>query len=237
MSFPKLAVPVHMIKQESTGKELKFRPYLVKEEKILMMAKETKQVKDIFLAIKSVLSACCIEKKFDVENLPLFDLETLYLRLRAISVSNIETIVITDDEDKLEYLEQIDFNAINVKFPEVKQDPLIRVGPDLVIQMKYPSASIYEDSNAVILENIKTGKVFELITSCIDKVFNGDVLLPLEGDQLREFLDSLDIPTYKKMKDFLINMPRLEHRINYVNSLGHERYVAFNSIVDFFFSV
>jgi hypothetical protein len=237
MSFPKLAVPVHLIKQESTGKELKFRPYLVKEEKILMAAKESKQVKDIFLAIKTVLSACCLEKKLDVEALPLFDLETLFLRLRAVSVNNVETIQIIDDEDGKEYLEKIDFNAINVKFPETKLDPVIRIGQELAIQMKYPSASIYEEDNAQIMKKLETGQVYELVINCIDKVFNGDVLLDLKGDALREFLDSLDIPTYKKMKDFLVNMPHLEHRIEYTNSNGNKRFVVFNSIVDFFFSV
>jgi hypothetical protein len=237
LSYPKLAVPICMIKQESTGKELKFRPYLVKEEKTLMMAKESGQVKDIFHAIKEVLSACCLEKKLDVNNLPLFDLETLFLRLRAESVSNIETIVITDVEDGLEYMEKVDFKTINVKFPEVKQDPVIRIGPDLAIQMKYPSAAIYDESNAEIMKKLSNGEVFELIANCIDKVFNKDVLLPLEGDKLREFLDSLDIPTYRKMKDFLVNMPRLEHRIDYKNSFGHNRFIVFNSIVDFFFSV
>jgi len=237
MSLPKIAVPIHLIKQESTGKELKFRPYLVKEEKILMAAKESKQVKDIFLAIKTVLAACCQEKKFDVEHLPLFDLETLFLRLRAVSVNNVETIQIIDDEDQKEYLEKIDFNSISVKWPEVKQDPVIKVGGDLAILMKYPSAAIYEEDNAEIMKKLQTGQVYELVISCIDKVFNGDVLLNLEGDALREFLDSLDIPTYKKMKDFLINMPHLEHRIEYTNSFGSKRFVTFNSIVDFFFSV
>lgn len=237
MSFPKIALPTHLIKQESTGKELKFRPYLVKEEKILMAAKESKQVKDIFMSIKTVLSSCCLEKKIDFETVPLFDLETLFLRLRAVSVSNMETILITDTEDGKEYMEKVDFNKINVKFPEVKQDPIIRIGGDLAIQMKYPSASIYEDDNAAIMKKLETGQVYELIINCIDKIFNKDVLLDLKGEDLKQFLDTLDIPTYRKMKDFLVNMPHLDHRITYTNSLGHERYVDFNSIVDFFFSV
>jgi hypothetical protein len=237
MSFPKIALPTHLIKQESTGKELKFRPYLVKEEKILMMAKESKEVKDIFMSIKTVLAACCLEKKFDVEHLPLFDLETLFLRLRAVSVSNMETILITDTEDGKQYMEKVDFNDIHVKFPEVKQDPIIKIGSDLAIQMKYPSASIYEDDNEAIMKKLETGQVYELIISCIDKIFNKDVLLDLKGEDLKEFLDTLDIPTYRKMKEFLVNMPRLDHRITYTNSLGHERFVDFNSIVDFFFSV
>src|ERR1700744_3172575 len=102
MTIPHTAIPTHLIKQESTGKELKFRPYLVKEEKILMGAKESKQVKDIFMSIKTILKACCLEKKVDFESMPIFDLETLFLRLRAISVANKETIQITDEEDGLE---------------------------------------------------------------------------------------------------------------------------------------
>lgn len=235
MALPLIAMPTHLIKQESTGLELKFRPYLVKEEKVLMMAKESKQVKDIFLSVKSVLTACCLEKKFDAESLPLFDLETLFLRLRAASVTNVETIIITDSEDGKEYMEKVDFNAINVKWPEEKQDPIIRVNGDLAIQMKYPNASIYEDSNAEIMKKLQNGQVYDLIVGCIDKVFNKDELLPLKGQALKDFLDSLDIPTYKKMKDFLIKMPHVEHRVYYTNSLGNPRIVEFNSIVDFFF--
>jgi T4 bacteriophage base plate protein len=236
MSFPKQAISTRLIKQDSTGNDLKFRPYLVKEEKILMLAKESGEVKDIFSAIKTVLAACCQEEDFDVEKIPLFDLETLFLRLRAISVNNKETIVITDEEDGQQYLEKVDFEAIAVKFPEVEQDPIIRVG-DLAIHMKYPSAAIYNDTNSEIMKKLGNGQVFDLITSCIDKVFNGDVLLSLSGDALRDFLDSLDIPTYRKMKDYIMNMPKLEYRVNYKNSLGHDRFVVFNSIVDFFFSV
>jgi hypothetical protein len=233
--FPKLAMMTHMIKQESTGKELKFRPYLVKEEKILMGAKESKQVKDIFMAIKTVLSACCLEKHFDVDSLPLFDLESLFLRLRAISVNNVETVIITDDEDKEQYLSQMDFNAVKVTFPEPRIDSIIKVGPSLAIQMKYPSAAIYDESNAEIMKKINSGEIFDLILECIDKIFDGDTLLKYNKEQLIEFLDSLDIPTYKKIKDFLLNMPRIEHRIDYKNSLGHDRFVIFKSIVDFFF--
>src|SRR5574337_1439549 len=163
MMFPKIATPTHLIKQESTGKELKFRPYLVKEEKILLMAKESKQVKDIFLAIKNVLGACCLEKKFDVDNLPLFDLEIMFLRLRAISVNNVETIIITDDEDGKEYLARINFDEVKIKFPEEKVSNIIKIGNDLAIQMKYPSASIYEDTNAEILNKLTNGQVFDLI--------------------------------------------------------------------------
>ncbi len=235
MAFPKLAQPSHMIKQESTGKEFRFRPYLVREEKLLMAAKESKQVKDIFQSIQTIVKSCCLEKKFNVEALPIFDLETFFLRLRAISVNNIETIIITDAEDKQDYYSKIDFNEIKVQFPKESISPLIKVNNEITIQMKYPSASIYEDSNAEIMLKLTNGQIFDLVVGCIDKIFNKDVLMQFTGEELREFLDGLDVPTYKKMKDFLLNMPKLEHRVEYKNNLGHDRFVLFTSIVDFFF--
>jgi hypothetical protein len=232
--LPKIATVTHILKQPSTDKEIKFRPYLVKEEKILMQAKESAQVKDIFFAIKSILTACCLEK-IDVDKLPIFDLESLFLQLRAVSVNNVETVMITDDEDKEMYMSKINFNEIKVIFPEPRPDSVIKIGTTLAIQMKYPSAAIYDDTNEEILKKLESGDIFDLLMECIDKIFNGDVLLKYERKELEEFLDGLDIPTYKKIKDYLLKMPRIEHEIRYKNRFGHDRIVIFKSIVDFFF--
>jgi hypothetical protein len=116
MSRPKVAISTRLIKQDSTGKALLFRPYLVSEEKILMEAKQSREVKEIFRAVKDVISACCLEDDFDVDTIPNCDVTTLFLRLRAASVNSAEKFIITDDEDEKQHMEVVDFNAIFTKF-------------------------------------------------------------------------------------------------------------------------
>jgi hypothetical protein len=116
-------------------------------------------------------------------------------------------------------------------FPEAKQDHIVRVGTDLTIHLKCPPASIYESSD---VEMTPSTGLFEVITICIDKVFSGDEQVSLDGDDLKEFLDSLDVPTFRKINDFIADVPRVEHTIKYKNSLGRDRYRVYNSLEDFF---
>lgn len=235
--IPKVVTPIYEIEQPSTKKKLKFRPYLVKEEKILLMAKQSEpiQINDIFNSIRQVVGACCLEKKFDATKIPTFDLEYIFLQLRAFSVNNVETLVVTDNEDKLKYNLPINFNDIKVKFPENLPAKNIDVGNGLTIVMKYPSSEIYDADNQELLDKLKKGQIFELVLQTIEGVYNNDVVLKMSKEELEKFMDGLPIPIYVKIKDFLLNMPQVYHRIEYTNSLGHLRYIAFNSITDFFF--
>ena len=232
--LPKQIYPLHTIKQETTGKEYKFRPYLVKEEKILMMAKESKEIKDVFTAVQQIVQACCQDDKFDVEKIPLCDLEILFLRLRAISVRNVETINFIDDHDEKEYREQIDFNNINLKFPSEKLSNIIKLPGGVFIEMKYPDASIYTLSNDDLIKKLKQNDMYDLILNCIANVYQDDILLELSREEKIEFLNNLDVPTYHNMKEFLFNMPRIEYRIDYINSMGEKRFLLFSSLMDFF---
>ena len=239
---PKVVTPIYEIEQKSTKKKLKFRPYLVKEEKILLMAKQSQgdnpsapaQIGDIFTSIRQIVQSCCLEKKFSAEKLPTFDLEYIFLQLRAFSVNNIETLVVTDNEDGLKYELPLNFHDIDVKFPENPPPKNIDLGNGLSILMKYPSSEIYDGTNQEMLEKLKKGQIFQLVLQTIEGVYNNDIVLKMTKEELEEFLDTLPIPVYAKMKEFLLNMPQLYHRIEYTNSLGKLRYVSFSSIVDFF---
>jgi hypothetical protein len=230
--LPTIVLPTHIIIQPSTKKELKFRPYLVKEEKLLLMAKESKDIKDIFNTVKQIVGACCLEKKFEVDNIPLFDLEILFLRLRSFSVNSIEKFSATDNEDQKEYQFIINFNDIEVKFPDETFTNKIKVTDKITILMKYPSSSIYDKED--VLDSLKKNGIFELVLECVDKIYDGDTLLTFSKDELHGFLDNLDIKTFEKIKNFLVNMPKLEYKLEYTNSLGHNRQWAFNSLMDFF---
>jgi hypothetical protein len=230
--IPKIIYPTFDIEQPSTNKKIKFRRFLVKEEKILLMAKESKDINDIFVAIKDVLKVCCQEPNFNINVIPLFDLEYMYLQLRSASINNIETFTAKDSEDGKIYNFKINFDDIKVSFPEVKADPKIKVNSDIIIVMKYPPASIYDDVD--LKEKLKNSGLFHLVIACIDSVFNKDEQLIMTNDELVEFLDNLDVKTYKKMELFLTSTPSLKYEINYKNTFENERSLKFNSLVDFF---
>jgi len=230
-------LPVHELKQPSIDKILKFNQYTVKYEKILMTAKESKgesKLRDAFIAMSQVLDACCLEKNFKSSELPIFDFESLFLQLRAVSVTNKEIANITDNFDGKDYQCVINFDDVKVIFPEQSPEKLIKLKDGRVIELRYPPAEFYLDIDDKLIDELKAGQLFQLIASCVNKVYNKDVLVKMNKKQLEDFLDDLEIPVYRKMKDFLMNVPKLYYRIEYVNSLGNERYIEFKSIMDFF---
>lgn len=222
--------PIFTIKQPSTGRDLHFRRYLVREKKILLFAKESKEVNEIFRAVKTVIKNCCSDD-VNIDKIPLFDLEYIYLQLRAKSVNNVETLTVQDKDDGLNYDMKIDFEAIDVVFPENAPDRNIKVG-DVTIVMRYPEAAIYDDAD--LKTNLFKEGLFKLVVTCVDKVFKGDELIEMNEKEVEEFLDSLDIPTYTKIEEFLLTMPSIKYEISYDNSVGTKKIIAFSSLVDFF---
>ena len=230
--LPKITYPISVFEQPSTKKKLKFRPFLVKEEKVLLMAKQSESFQEIMQAVKSILQDCCQEKDFDVNQIPIFDLEILFLRLRAVSVNNVEKISIQDDEDQQKYNLIIDLNSVNLIYPEEVPSNKIQVGKDITIVMKYPTSDIFEEED--IEKKFNKEGVYELVLTCIDKIFDKDTLLKFTLEEKKEFLENLDIKTFNKMRDFLLSIPKLELRIEYKNKFGNTKTILFNSLRDFF---
>ena len=231
--IPKISLPISVIEQPSTKKALKFRPFIVKEEKILLLAKESKKLQDIVLAMKQIIQNCCQEKDFDVDNIPLFDLEFIFLRLRAISVNNIEKFTAKDKDDGIEYQHTIDLNAVEVQFPDPPIPNKINVTKDLTIVMKYPTVDLFNDET--FSENLDKNGIYELVLNCVDKVFEKDTLCKMSKEETAEFLDNLDPKSHEKLKDFLLNIPRLDYTVEYINSLQTHKRWRFSSVKDFFF--
>ena len=233
MSLPKISYPTYSIKIPSTNKAAKFRPFLVKEEKLLLMAKESENNADILLAIKQVINNCCLDNNFDNEKLTIFDLEYIFIKLRAFSVDNVVKVSYKDDEDNQNYDFDVDLNEVEVKFPE-KNDKNIKISEKLGILMKYPSACLYEDKDFL---NLDKDYLFELIIRCIDKIYNGDNIYEAKNyttKDLSEFLENLDSKTFVTIQDFLMNSPKLLHVLKYKNSLGKEKQITLSSLNDFF---
>lgn len=230
--IPTVIYPTVEILQPSTGKKLLCRRYLVREEKILLLAKETKDINDILKAVKDVVAICCQEDDFNVNEIPLFDLEYIFLHLRAVSVNNIETFTVKDVEDQKDYPLTINFDDINVHFAENAPDKNIKVDEYTTIVMNYPKASIYDDKDFKA-RLIKEG-IFELVVKCIEQVYNKDEVADMTFEELKTFTDSLDIKTFKKIETFLTSSPSIKYVVKYTNSLGNEKELTFNSLIDFF---
>jgi hypothetical protein len=231
--LPKIDFPIHTITVPSSKTSFKFRPFLVKEEKLLLMAKESENQSDILIAIKQIINNCAIDKKFDIDKLSLSDLEYTFIKLRAVSVDNIVKVAYKDTEDNKIYSFEVDLNEIEVIFPENANNN-IKITENSGLIMRYPPASLYDDEEFLALDK---NYMFELIVRCVDKIYLGEEVYEAKKykkNQLDDFLDGLTIKVYEDIQKFLLNSPKIEHKIKYKNSLDNDREITLNSLNDFF---
>jgi len=233
MPLPKVKHPLYDFKIPSTGKIESFRPFLVKEEKILLMAKASEDPGDIFRAVKQIVGNCCMNNSFDVDKIAIFDLEYLFLQLRAVSVNNVVEVSYRDNEDQKIYNFNIDLKTVEVQFPD-KIEKVIKVTDKMGIQMKYPSASLFDDR-----DYFKTGDqaFFELVLRSIDKIYDEDEVYEASDyskEEIEQFLDDCGIEVFTKIQEFMSNNPRLYHKLEYTNENGKERRIELTSLTDFF---
>jgi hypothetical protein len=218
----------------SSKKKIKIRPMLVKEEKLLLMAKESGENGDILNAIKQVVNNCVIDSDIDIDKFPIFDLEYLFIKIRSISVSNITKVSYRDNEDDKIYDFEVDLDKIQIVFPE-SIEKRIMISDDTGIVLKYPDASLYSDN--IFINNSET-EVFEMMAlNCIEKIFSGDEMYSPKDytkEELMEFLENMDINSFNKFREFTNNLPKMEYVIKYDNALGNERKIVLSSLNDFF---
>lgn len=231
MALPKISAPILSFVIPSTQEIKKFRPFLVKEEKILLLAQEGGEA-DTIMALKQVITNCCHDF-IDVDRLTTFDLEYIFLKLRAKSINNIVKLRFRDREDEKVY----DFE-VNLDDVEIKIDPehtnKIQVNEEVGIIMKYPDVSM---TNA--LTDIKSAdELFtKVVMYCIDSIYDKDKIYPASEateDELNEFIDSLDHNSFEKIQKFFDTMPKLYHELHYKNELGNDRTIKLESVKDFF---
>jgi len=221
MPLPKIATPYYELTLPSTNKTIKFRPFLVKEEKLLVLALETEDTKQITNAIKQVLKSCIQTRGVKVENLPTFDIEYLFLNIRAKSVGEVVEVTITAPDDGVTPIDlKIDIEEIQVQKSEdhTKQ---VRLDDNLMMDMKYPSLDQFIKNN-FDFEGGTTSleQSFELIASCIDKIYNQDEIWASEDctkKELVEFLEQMNSTQFKQIEKFFDTMPKLSHTLEVVN--------------------
>ena len=233
MALPKIDKPLFDIRVPSQDKTIKCRPFVVKEEKILLTAQQAGGEKDIILAIKQVLVNCIQDPTFDVDTLTTFDLEHMFLKLRERSVNNIIEVSYRDNEDDKVYDFTIDLDEVEMlKTKEINNK--IMVTEEVGIIMKFPSGTMIE---GVPSDISSVDLVDYLVRSCIDQIFDAEeVYLASESTEaeLNEFIDSLDVESFNKIREFFDSLPSLYHKLEYTNSLGNARTIELTTLSDFF---
>ena len=233
MALPKIDVPLFQIDMPSTKKQLSCRPFLVKEEKILLMAQQSGDDKDVILAIKQILSNCIQDRTFDADDLTTFDLDYMFLKLRARSVDNMVKLTYRDMEDDKTYDFEVNLDDIKMEYPE-GHEAKIAINSEIGVIMSYPTVSMLE---RIPVDATEMEAADFLVDTCIDKVYDAETVYNIAEqteEDLRQFVDGLNVDVYQKMRNFFATMPRLRHVLTYKNSLGNERKIELKSLKDFF---
>ena len=222
MPLPKIVTPSYELELPSTGKTIQYRPFLVKEEKLLVIALESEDTKQITNAIKAVIRACILTKGVKVESLPTFDIEFLFLNIRGKSVGEeIDVNLICPDDNETEVNVSINLDDIQVQKPEGHSNK-IKLDNNLMMELKYPSLNEFiknnfdpNDAGVNAME-----QSFDLIGSCISKIYNEDevwVAADCSKKEINEFLDSMNSNQFKEIESFFETMPKLTHVVNVTN--------------------
>ena len=220
MPLPKIATPTYSMVLPSLEKEINYRPFLVKEEKLLVLALESEDTKQITTAIKAVLKSCVLTKGIKVESLPTFDIEFLFLNIRGKSVGEqIDVNVICPDDEKTSVKVVIDLDDIKVQKTESHTNK-VQLDKNLMMELKYPSLDEFIKNNFDFKDENAMEQSFKLIASCIDKIYNEEEVW-VAGDctkkEITEFLESMNSQQFKKIEEFFTTMPKLSHTINVKN--------------------
>lgn len=240
MPLPKPTTPTYELILPSTEKTIKYRPFLVKEEKILLLALETKDTKVITNAIKQILKECIITKGIKVEELPTFDIEYIFLNVRGKSVGEaIELIITCQDDGETQVPVTVFIDEIQVqKNPEHSTD--IKLDDSLVLRMKYPSLDrfIKDNFDFSMDDASMLDKSFDIVTSCMDMVFNQEDTWSAQDctkKELIEFIEGLNSQQFKKIDIFFQTMPKLSHTFTVVNpKTKKENEVTLEGLTSFF---
>ena len=220
MPLPTIVTPTYELELPSTGKKVKYRPFLVKEEKLLVLALETESTKDISTAIKTVLKNCIQTRGVKVENLPTFDIEYLFLNIRGKSVGEeVEVNLIAPDDEVTEVPVTINIDDIKIQKSE-EHNNKVKLDETLMMEMKYPSLDQFIKSNFDFTEEISMDQSFDLIASCIDKIYNEEEVWSAADctkKEMKDFLEQMNSLQFKEIEKFFETMPKLSHSVTFTN--------------------
>jgi len=220
MPLPSIATPSYTLEIPSLKKEIKYRPFLVKEEKILIIAMESEDPKQIANAVKTVINNCILTKGIKVEQLATFDIEYLFLNIRGKSVGETVDILITCPDDEVTQVPiSINLDDIQVEFKKDHSRD-IKLDDNLTLRMRYPSMNEFIKSNFGNQFNLSVNDTFDLIISCMEQVYNEEeswTATDCTQKELTEFIEQLSSKQFKEVENFFTTMPKLSHTLKIKN--------------------
>ena len=238
MPLPKISTPTYELVLPSSGKKVKYRPFLVKEEKILIMALESEDTKQITSAIKSVLSDCILSRGIKIDKLATFDIEYLFLNVRGKSVGETVEVNVTcpdDGQTKVEMV--IDIDSIKIQ-KDSNHSNIIKLDDSLSVQMNYPSLDQFIETNFDTSSNSQVDESLNVIMSCIKQVYNEEEAWEASDctkKELRDFVESMNSKQFKQVENFFETMPKLSHKVKVMNpNTKVESEVVIEGLASFF---
>ena len=238
MPLPTISTPTYELTLPSSNKKIKYRPFLVKEETILIIAMESQDTKQIARAVKDVISKCILSKGIKVEKLSTFDIEYLFLNIRGKSVGEqIEVMVTCPDDNKTQVPMSINVDSIKVQKDENHSTDIV-LDDTFTLRMKYPSLNEFIKNNFGELEKMNVDDTFDLIASCIDQVYSEDETWASEEctkKELTNFVESLNSSQFKEVEKFFETMPKLSHTVKVTNpNTSVESEIVIEGLQNFF---
>ena len=238
MPLPKINTPIYDLTLPSTGKKIKYRPFLVKEEKILIMALETEDISQITNAIVEILNDCILTKGVTVTKLATFDIEYLFLNVRAKSVGEtVEVNVVCPDDNKTSVQMEINLDSIKVQKTRGHKN-IVKLDDQYSMKLKYPSLDEFIDSNFESSEESDVDKSLNMITSCIEMIYDKEESWDASDStqqELEEFIEQLNSKQFKLIEKFFETMPKLSHKVKVINPTTEvESEVVLEGLASFF---
>ena len=237
MALPKIEVPTYEMTLPSRDEKIGFRPFTVKEEKILMIAAESENKDEIFNAVSKMIDACTFNK-LDVKKLPLFDIEYIFLQIRSKSVGEIAKFRVVCPDDLETYAEvEVDISKVEVQVDDSHTNRvMLDESRNLGVVFAYPTMGVTQVTNDIT--NAKTEEIFEIIYSCVDHIFEGEKIYPgkdTSRDEMVEFFDSISQESLVDIRKFFDTMPQLKHVMEVENPKTKVvSTVTFRGLSDFF---
>ena len=236
MALPQVVLPTYELEIPSNGKTIKVRPFVVKEEKLLLLAMETEEVKQIEDAVKQLLKGC-IQSRVKIDDLAIFDLEYIFLQIRAVSVGEVVDMNITcEDDGKTVVPYKLNLTDDQVQKPEGHSNKIM-LSDEMGIIMKYPRFDTFI-TGSIIGQSPTADSVVDIIAGCIDQIFDGEDVYDsstTNKKEFKEFLENLTNNQFEKIQKFFESSPRLEHTIKITNpNTGVENEVVFSGLSSFF---
>ena len=222
MPLPKINTPTYELVLPSTGKKIKYRPFLVREEKILIMALESEDLNQITNAVVQILNECIISRGIKVEKLSTFDIEYLFLNIRGKSVGeDIDVKIVCPDDEKTEVNISVNLDDIHVKKSKDHSNK-VKLDKNLMMELKYPSLNEFVKSNfdPNDLNRSAMDQSFDLISTCIYKIYDKDevwIAADCTKKEIKDFIESMNSAQFKQIENFFETMPKLSHTIKVTN--------------------